>query len=54
MECLPDEQLQEIVRMKLAGHSNREIAESLNVVERTAERKLQLIRAYWTEASESE
>ena len=54
MDSLPDEQLQEIVRMKLAGHSNREIAESLNVVERTAERKLQLIRAYWTEASESE
>jgi len=49
MELLPDEQLRQIVRLKLAGHANREIAQELNVVERTAERKLQLIRSYWSQ-----
>ena len=49
LELLPDPQLQEIVRMKLAGYTNREIAEKLEVVERTIERKVQLIRNHWVQ-----
>jgi DNA-directed RNA polymerase specialized sigma24 family protein len=48
MELLPDEGLRQIVEKKLMGYTNAEIASALGVVERTVERKLNLIRSYWT------
>ena len=49
MIVLPDEQLREIARRRLEGYTNAEIAKELNVVERTIERRLQLIRSLWSE-----
>jgi RNA polymerase sigma factor (sigma-70 family) len=37
---------------KLEGYSNREIAESMGVVESTVERKLQAIRCCWSEEAD--
>ncbi|MCH2183431.1 MAG: ECF-type sigma factor [Mariniblastus sp.] len=44
---LPDDQLREIALLKLNTHSNREIAERLEISERSVERKLQRIRQRW-------
>jgi RNA polymerase sigma factor (sigma-70 family) len=41
------EQVREVARLHLAGSSNREIAEELDCVERTVERKLALLRSLW-------
>jgi DNA-directed RNA polymerase specialized sigma24 family protein len=41
-----------IVRMKLEGYTNNEIAEHLAVTPRTVERKLELIRKTWTKLAE--
>lgn len=49
IDVLPDQQLREVVRLKLLGHTNAEVAEELGVVERTVQRKLSLIRTYWGE-----
>lgn len=42
--------LRDIAVRKMEGFSNAEIAEQLGCVERTVERKLQVIRALWTKA----
>ena len=47
MEKLQDDPLRDVARLRLSGHSNREIAEQLEVSERTVERKLLRIRAFW-------
>jgi DNA-directed RNA polymerase specialized sigma24 family protein len=52
IECLPDEQLKTIVRRKLEGYRNGEIAESMGVGLRTIERKLALIRSAWVDRVE--
>jgi len=39
--------LREFAFLKLMGHTNREVAESLRCTERTVERKLRLIRLAW-------
>lgn len=44
-----DETMQHIAQGRLAGSSNAEIAETLNVSERTVERKLNMIRQRWSE-----
>ena len=44
---LESDLLRTVARLKLAGHTNAEIAEQLGVVERTVERKLKLIREQW-------
>jgi RNA polymerase sigma factor (sigma-70 family) len=44
-----DESLRRIALLKLAGHSNAEIATSQQCHERTIERKLQVIRVVWEE-----
>ena len=44
-----DDELQTVARLKLEGHTNAEIAEKLDVVERTVERKLKRIRNRWSE-----
>jgi DNA-directed RNA polymerase specialized sigma24 family protein len=49
MAVLPDDQLRQIARRRLEGHTNAEIAKELGVIERTVERRLQLIRGLWGE-----
>lgn len=49
MESLPHCSLRTVATMKLDGYSNAEIAERLDVVVRTVERKLNLIRDQWSE-----
>ena len=44
---LPDDTYRKIALMRLAGHTDREIAEALKVTVRTIERKLQWIRMKW-------
>jgi len=44
---LGDESLRRIAVMKLKGYTNAEIADELDVVERTVERKLERIRTIW-------
>jgi DNA-directed RNA polymerase specialized sigma24 family protein len=44
---LTDPTLRSVALWKLQGHSNREIADVLGVVERTVERKLAAIRELW-------
>lgn len=46
---LDDDVLRDVARMKLDGYTNAEIAQKLDVVERTVERKLNRIRACWSE-----
>lgn len=50
---LPDDTLRQIAGRKLEGWTSSEIAQELGVVERTVERKLSLIRACWSPASEN-
>ena len=47
LECLGEESLIQIARMKLEGWSNDEIALQLGCVRRTVERKLERIREKW-------
>jgi DNA-directed RNA polymerase specialized sigma24 family protein len=47
MNRLPDDQFRRIARLKLEGYTNAEIAADLDVVERTVERKLEIIRSIW-------
>jgi DNA-directed RNA polymerase specialized sigma24 family protein len=44
---LPDESLRVVALLKLEGHSNEEIARSLDCGLRTVERKLEVIRKRW-------
>jgi RNA polymerase sigma factor (sigma-70 family) len=46
---LKDPALRAVALRRLEGQSTREIAHALNVSTKTVERKLQLIRAIWTE-----
>jgi DNA-directed RNA polymerase specialized sigma24 family protein len=46
--ALPNEDLRTVARMKLEGHTHAEIARATNVVERTVERRVNLIRTYWS------
>ena len=46
-ESLADDSLREVVRLRLEGYSNDEIARSLNCGLRTVERKLAVIRKRW-------
>ncbi len=47
LALLADDELRTIAQRKLEGYANAEIASELGVVERTVERRLQLIRAHW-------
>lgn len=49
---LLDEQQREIIRLKLEGYLDREIAEQLGVSVPTIERRLRLIRSQWKDWSE--
>ncbi|MBI3465417.1 MAG: sigma-70 family RNA polymerase sigma factor [Planctomycetes bacterium] len=48
LDSLADETLRRIVLLKMQGYSNSEIAEQLNCVPRTVERKLERIRDKWS------
>ena len=49
MAVLADVQLRQIARRRLEGFTNAEVAKELGVIERTVERRLQLIRGLWSE-----
>jgi DNA-directed RNA polymerase specialized sigma24 family protein len=51
-ERLDSGMLRDVARLRLSGHSNREIATRLDVSERTIERKLLRIRRLWLSLSE--
>lgn len=48
LTLLDDKQLQEIVRLRLAGHTQDEIARQLDCVRQTVIRKLELVRTIWS------
>lgn len=48
MEDLPDQVLRDIAQLKMAGYSTAEISTQLQVAPRTIERKVSLIRSYWS------
>lgn len=48
MEALADDKLRQIATWKLEGWTNAEVARELGVVERTVERKLELVRSIWS------
>ena len=52
LDQLEDETLQKVAKYKLEGLSNDEIAEKLNCVSRTVERKLERIRSKWSQDEE--
>jgi DNA-directed RNA polymerase specialized sigma24 family protein len=54
MGCLPDKSLCSIAVKKLEGWSNREIAEQLDCSLRSVERKLAVIRGFWSDAVRGE
>jgi DNA-directed RNA polymerase specialized sigma24 family protein len=39
----------EIARRRLEGYTNAEIAKEVDVIERTVERRIQLVRALWSD-----
>lgn len=51
-QLLDDDVLRTVAKLKLDGFTNAEIAERLNVVERTIERKLNRIRSCWSVESD--
>ena len=48
LASLRDDAQREIVRLRLAGHTNEEIAQKLDISVRSVERKLKVIRDAWT------
>lgn len=48
MAMLDNDELRTVARLRLEGNSNAQIAAELDVVERTVERKLNLIRKCWS------
>ena len=47
MDDLPDDDVRRIVRMRLEGHTNREIADALGAGLRTVERRMEDVRRWW-------
>jgi DNA-directed RNA polymerase specialized sigma24 family protein len=47
LDALGDDELRAIARWKMEGYTNGEIADQLNCLERTVERKLRVIRGLW-------
>ena len=52
LESLPDESLRQVAQLKLEGFTNTEIAQQLNIAERTVGRKLFCIRREWSDSVE--
>ena len=53
-ELLKDDGLEQIAMYRLQGFTNAEIAEKMNCVERTTDRRLALIRRIWAESVDDE
>lgn len=49
---LPDDSYRKIALMRMAGHSNLEMAEEMQCTQRTVERKLAAIRKVWIQLNE--
>lgn len=47
---LPEPDLKRIVLLKLEGHTNEEVAETMKITRRTVQRKLERIRRIWLDA----
>jgi DNA-directed RNA polymerase specialized sigma24 family protein len=52
LKLLPETDLQQLVLLKLEGHTNDEVAELMSVTRRTVQRKLERIRRHWLESTE--
>ena len=52
LQLLPETDLQQLVLLKLEGHTNEEAAEQMSVTRRTVQRKLERIRRLWLENAE--
>ena len=52
LQLLPETDLQQLVLLKLEGHTNEEVAEQMSVTRRTVQRKLERIRRLWLESAE--
>lgn len=52
MSQLGEPDLKQIVRLKLEGHTNEDIAELMKVTRRTIQRKLERIRRIWIESTD--
>lgn len=52
LQLLPETDLQQLVLLKLEGHTNEEVAELMSVTRRTVQRKLERVRRHWLESSE--
>jgi DNA-directed RNA polymerase specialized sigma24 family protein len=52
LKLLPETDLQQLVLLKLEGHTNEEVAEQMSVTRRTVQRKLERIRRLWLESAE--
>ena len=52
LQLLPETDLQQIVLLKLEGHTNDEVAERMSLTRRTIQRKLERIRRCWLESTE--
>lgn len=53
LQKLENNRLRDVAQLKLSGHTNREIAEKLEVTERTVERKLLRVRHHWSLLNEA-
>lgn len=49
LQLLPNDSMRRVAELKMASHTNEEIAQKLGCGLRTIERKLMLIRRIWTE-----
>jgi DNA-directed RNA polymerase specialized sigma24 family protein len=47
-DILPDESLRQVARLRLEGHTDREIADSLGCSLSSVERRLRTIRGLWS------
>jgi RNA polymerase sigma factor (sigma-70 family) len=52
LELLENDMLREVAVLRLQGFTNQEIADRLNVAERTVRRKINRIRREWSESSD--
>ncbi len=52
MTLLPDADLKQLVLLKMEGHTNEDVAESMKVTRRTIQRKLERIRRLWLESTD--
>ena len=51
---LPEDDLKQLVLLKLEGYTNEDAAEKMKVTRRTVQRKLERIRRYWLDAIRDE